>query len=154
MKNLIIETDVMDYSDDCIRYVKQGLLTDPFYKNYKVDEKTIRKSIEVFNYHPLHLSLAVVDIKIHKMIGCFFAFIVDSWFANDSRDSYDLIHYIEPKYRSFKLFKQLVNKYTNWAIDNRVKNICINNTYGDIERNQKLYEFCGFKKIGNIYRLC
>ena len=145
------------FLDQCVRYVEQGLLTDDHYKDRIVDRAIIKRSMQVYIDHPRHLFLAVVDdgqFVDDKLVGCLFAYTIDSWFSKH-KEAYDLIHYIEPKYRSYKLTKSLIDKYVKWSKDQRCDDIYITNTYGmQQDRMIKLYKRLHFNKIGNVFRLC
>jgi len=92
--------------------------------------------------------LALVIEKNGEIVGCFLGNLTRSWFS-DAVIAEDSALYVKPEHRGGMNAMRLLKRYQEWAEENgAAESWVFVGAEIDTERTAKLFERCGFAKVG------
>ena len=140
------KSQLQQYVDLFIRAMKHS----PTYHKLPIELYVVTHNISDFISHPDKF-IYVAEHEDQVVGG-----IIGQKYPMLFNNSYEAMHnflYVDPQYRSLKLFKMLLAKYIQWCDAHDVTNILVGHSYGGrIDQMDKLYSRFGLTKIGSIFK--
>lgn len=113
--------------------------------NDEYDENSIINTIRNYSIAPQYVWFNLYDGQ--RPVGFIAGFVGQKpWNHNMMIGNISFI-YILPSHRSMPVFRQLVDKFAEWAKQFNCVQITAGDIGIDIERSKSLYEFIGFKPV-------
>ena len=139
--------------EQCVQKTQYALTQSPVYDKFEFDYQCATESIQSFidRWNKIIFLKKINDNIIGGIAAGFYPM-----FCSDQMESVIHFIWIDPKYRSLKLFKQLINHYFNWTKINNVNKVLLGYSFGtEINRFDSLFQSIKHvKKIGSIYQKC
>ena len=116
-------------------------------KNHPIDAKVLMQGLAATISNPTgYLKVLSVDGKV---VGGFWGCLTNMPWSS-TPIAQDIIIFVSKESRGYG--KLLINDWIQWAKDKGAKEVCLSTGSGiDTDTTCKLFERCGFRKVGYMY---